>query len=679
MSEKNPERRSLTSKRLKIILGVCVFLLLISIVYRFLEIDPLFPEDKKQVPVAQAANDVLVKRQISFASSDVNAVDYDLTAFVSANTFSATIKSFIGKVDTTKKRYRSFADLDGRAKAEQAFRYRISEAEGLSAFVYFLLISLTTLVSEDLAAIGAGVLAANGQLSLSVAIAASFFGIYVGDLLLFLLGRWFGAKALRRAPVRWLVSEASVIRAADWFEKRGAIAILLSRFTPSFRLPTYVSAGMFGMSFLKFAVVSGIAVAIWTPILVVAAAWLGDETITRLFLESQGAIWKIFLSFLGLYFLIKFIFRLTTWKGRRLFIGKLKRVTEWEFWPVHIFYIPVVVYVIRLAVKHRSLTVFTCSNPSIPAGGLIGESKDAIYRLINGSASAGEFTLKHSLIRGTVSAAEKVRRIHEFIADNQLSFPVVLKPDVGERGKGVAIARSDEEIDHYLLGSESDIIVHEFFDGVEASVFYYRYPDEPTGKIFSITEKRFPCVTGDGISTLNELILNDDRAVALAAKYFKHNEQRLNDIPAQGVAVQLIDIGTHSRGAIFADGEWLRTEKLERAIDQICQGIKGFYFGRFDLRAKTFDDFRNGGPFKIIELNGVSSESTNIYDPRFSLFDAYAILFRQWRIAFEIGSANRAAGCLPTACRDLLRMIFGKSDDGKKPASILRDNPGTLN
>ena len=51
-----------------------------------------------------------------------------------------------------------------------------------------------------------------------------------------------------------------------------------------------------------------------------------------------------------------------------------------------------------------------------------------------------------------------------------------------------------------------------------------------------------------------------------------------------------------------------------------------------------------GRNLKIVELNGVTSEATHIYDPKLSLFDAYRVLFRQWRIAFELGDLNRRWG-----------------------------------
>jgi hypothetical protein len=242
-----------------------------------------------------------------------------------------------------------------------------------------------------------------------------------------------------------------------------------------------------------------------------------------------------------------------------------------------------------------------------------------------------------------------------FTTANNLEFPIVVKPDAGERGKGVRIVNSDVELETVLAESSRDLIVQEFFEGPEVSVFYYRHPGRDRGEIFSITEKIFPFVVGDGASTLEELILRDPRAVCLAEKYLEENETQVGNIPVSGERVRIIGIGTHSRGAIFVDGEYFRTPELESTIVAICSRTQGFNFGRFDIRYTSVDRFRQGEDFKIIELNGVTSESTNIYDPRYSLIDAYRILFAQWRIAFEIGSANRRLGAAGTSVSALLR------------------------
>jgi hypothetical protein len=64
------------------------------------------------------------------------------------------------------------------------------------------------------------------------------------------------------------------------------------------------------------------------------------------------------------------------------------------------------------------------------------------------------------------------------------------------------------------------------------------------------------------------------------------------------------------------------------------------------------------GVFRVIELNGVSAEATHIYDPAISVLDAYRVLFRQWRLAFEIGALNRDHGARPMHAIELANLIW---------------------
>jgi hypothetical protein len=93
--------------------------------------------------------------------------------------------------------------------------------------------------------------------------------------------------------------------------------------------------------------------------------------------------------------------------------------------------------------------------------------------------------------------------------------------------------------------------------------------------------------------------------------------------------------------AVFLDGSWVKTEALEAAIDCISKSYDGFYFGRYDIRTPCVQDFQQGRNFKVMELNGVTSEATHIYDPKGNLWEAYKVMFAQWDIAFEIGAQNR--------------------------------------
>jgi membrane protein DedA with SNARE-associated domain len=504
-----------------------------------------------------------------------------------------------------------------------------------------------TFVSEDAACLLAGTAAASGRIGFAAAVTSCFLGIFAGDVLLYGVGRLLGSRFFENRFVKRFVSEHATSKASAWLKDNAAAAVFTSRFVTGLRLPTYLAAGALRTDFTKFAAYFLLASAVWTPLLV------GSTAFSQTFLFPKNAILGLVVIAVAVRLILKFSSR----RNRRFFVGRLKRIVKWEFWPIHVFYVPVVLYVLFLAVKHRSLTSFTAVNPVIPAGGFKGESKNDIYCGLR--QTAAPHMLDHVLLRCNEPISERLKKARGFIDEHGLNFPLVLKPDAGERGKDVAIIRSHDELEKGLLSTMTDTILQEFIAGDEISIFYYRYPTEERGKIFSITEKRFPIVTGDGSSTLEELILDDPRAVCLAEKYFEQNRDRMASVPASGEPVKMIDIGTHSRGAIFLDGGWIKTAALEQRIDAICRGFDGFYFGRFDIRSPSLSYLRCGKNFKIIELNGVTSESTNIYDPRHSLIDAYRILFCQWRIAFEIGTENIKLGASPTSILDLVKLTFG--------------------
>ena len=508
-----------------------------------------------------------------------------------------------------------------------------------------LALFLGTFVSEDLACITAGSLIAAHTIDPFAAVFACFAGIVVGDLLLFGAGRFFGRSILESSLAARVIAPAAVDRASEWLSARGTSAIFISRFVSGLRLPTYFLSGVLRLDAKRFALLVAVGAGVWTPVIVFASAFWN----TTVPIGAVAAIIVFFLFF-------QFAFRLTDWRRRRLLAGKIRRVWNWEFWPLWLFYIPVVCYVAWLTIRYRGAH-FTAANSGIPASGFVGESKDAIYKLIANSPYSSRHLLRHIHVSKGEKLAEVKTKVDEFLAANGLSFPIVLKPDAGERGNGVKIVRDENDLNAAVQGLESDLLVQEFADGPEVSVFYYRFPSMARGTIFSITEKIFPYVIGDGVSTLEDLILGDPRAHIIADVYFKRNQERLGSIPEEGASVPLVALGSHSQGAIFRDGAWLRTDALEESIDALASRIPGFHFGRFDLRAPSYEALQ-AGEFRIIELNGVTSESTNIYDPKYSLLGAYRILFDQWRIAFAIGSENAANGGRRSTISDLISLYL---------------------
>ena len=220
------------------------------------------------------------------------------------------------------------------------------------------------------------------------------------------------------------------------------------------------------------------------------------------------------------------------------------------------------------------------------------------------------------------------------------------------------LVKSLDEARAYFTQVQDAVVVQPYHPGpFEAGVFYYRFPDREHGQVFSITDKHFPVLTGDGVATIADLIWTDPRYRLQGATFAARHAEVLARVLSAGERFGLTMAGNHAQGTLFRDGSHLLTPALERRIDEIAQSYPGFCIGRFDIRYADVGAFMEGRDLAIVELNGATGESTNIYDPAFSLLDAYRILFRQWRLVFAIGAANRAAGATVSSTRRLIALV----------------------
>lgn len=333
---------------------------------------------------------------------------------------------------------------------------------------------------------------------------------------------------------------------------------------------------------------------------------------------------------------------------------RFARLRRWEFWPSWLFNAPVVAWAALLAIRYRGLTVFTAANPGIEDGGVVGESKSAILAML-----PQEWVMPWAAIApGDLDA--RIAGLREVVDARGWRYPLVFKPDQGERGNGVRWVESESAARDYLSREPRTVIVQVPHDGpFEAGVFYVRHPGAERGYVFSITDKRFPVVTGDGTSTVAGLIQGHPRYRLQASTFLARHGHQADRVPAAGEVVRLARAGNHAQGTEFRDGSGLSTAALEARVDEIARRVDGFYFGRFDVRYRDVQAFREGREFAIIELNGVTSEATHIYDPSGSLLAAWATLMRQWSIAFAIGAANRARGYRVTTLSRFVTLVWG--------------------
>jgi len=270
-------------------------------------------------------------------------------------------------------------------------------------------------------------------------------------------------------------------------------------------------------------------------------------------------------------------------------------------------------------------------------------------------AGSPEFTAEAELLGGS-TPEERLASLQEIRARRGFGFPFILKPDVGQRGAGVKLIRNEAQARACLAQTGAALLVQRFAAGPrEAGIFYYRFPHEPRGRIFAITEKLFPHVTGDGQSTIAQLVWRDPRARFMSEKYLRRLAGRENEVLPKGETLKLVETGNHAQGCIFRDGCELWSPELEARIDAISRALDGFFIGRYDLRYSSATALRAGQDFQIVELNGAASEATSIYDARNSLWSAYQTLFRQWDLVFAIGAENRRRGILPTSALTVFR------------------------
>jgi len=337
-------------------------------------------------------------------------------------------------------------------------------------------------------------------------------------------------------------------------------------------------------------------------------------------------------------------------------------VSFYEFWPTWVFYFPMKVYAGWLAIKHGGLTLPTITNPLFDVGGFVCESKSQILDQIPESLS--DYTCAHIMFEKTSdneqAIQDTVNDALELMADKNIAYPCIIKPNVGERGMGVQIVFKDDEIIEYIKNYplNEKIIIQSMADyPCEAGLFYIRKPDEEKGHIFSLTLKYFPFVTGDGKSTLKELILADRRAGILSHIYLPRHKKNWDMILPKDKRYRIAFTGSHSRGTIFRDGADFITPKMEENWDKLCKEIPEFYFGRFDIRFHTLEDLENLKDVKIIEINGASAEATHIWDSETPILKAYSTLMKQYDYMFAIGKANKKRGYKPMSIKKLWGLI----------------------
>ena len=330
----------------------------------------------------------------------------------------------------------------------------------------------------------------------------------------------------------------------------------------------------------------------------------------------------------------------------------LIKLTHFEYWTWWMFYVPLLPYWLFQAIRTRSLTFFTNADPCIDYGGFFGESKMEILRQI-----PKEYLPKTIFIE----KQSDLKTIVDRLIQEDLVYPIICKPDVGERGTQVEKLYSNYDLVQYLSNVQADFMIQEFITyDIELGVLYYRYPNASTGKVTSVTRKEFLAVLGDGKSNVGQLMQQSTRARFQVESMRKRlGDMGMNEVIKSGEKRILEPIGNHCRGTKFLDNNFLLNSKLDEVFDKIALTIDGFHYGRFDMKVKSIEDLYSGKNIRIMELNGVSSEPGHIYDPKNTLWGAYRDLARHWKIIADISIQQQRRGIMPVPLGILWKVVKG--------------------
>lgn len=316
-----------------------------------------------------------------------------------------------------------------------------------------------------------------------------------------------------------------------------------------------------------------------------------------------------------------------------------------EYWPWYVIYLPVLPGLLLNAIRSRSLVFFSNVNPAIDMGGFFGERKSEIYALLPEGSYPTTLLVECGCALDDV--ASRMR-------NGGLRFPLVVKPDIGERGEGVQRVDNEQALQAALAEQRAPLLLQALVPWEhEYGLMFLKDPTTGRTTLLSITGKAFLSVQGDGRSSVEALLRSTFRGRKQTARLHGYKGALLGTVPMNGERVVVEPVGNHCRGTIFLDRCDRATPALEQALDRLMARTAGVHYGRLDVRAESEQALREGR-FTILELNGVTSEPGHIYDPSLSIFGCWRELLRHVRCLPALSRAMRTKGAHPVTLQELI-------------------------
>lgn len=312
------------------------------------------------------------------------------------------------------------------------------------------------------------------------------------------------------------------------------------------------------------------------------------------------------------------------------------RLTHWETWHYLAKYLPIAPAWLWYCLKARSFWFFTPSNPTLTFGGFEGEGKKEMYDQLPPGSYPKSVLVSHSL---------PFAEVEDLVAANHFQYPFAVKPDVGMMGLMFRRIYNRDDVKMYHEKMPVDYYVQELVTyPIEVSVFYYRFPNQQRGTITGFLKKEFLEVTGDGRSTLSELIHDYDRVRFRQEEMQAKHRERLDEVLAVGEKYCLSYALNLSRGGRLVSLAHEKDDRLLQVFDKLSNYTKHFYYGRYDIKCASIEDLKQGKNYTILEYNGSGAEPHHIYGNGYNIIEAYKIVLQHWKVLYQISKYNNKNG-----------------------------------
>ncbi len=161
----------------------------------------------------------------------------------------------------------------------------------LGPFFVLIICGLGLPIPEDIVLIAAGVLSAREGVPFIPVCFLMYFGIILGDSVVFILGSKVGLRVLKTRLGARLIGQNSVDRASDYIRRWGSPILFAARFMPGLRSPVFFTAGLLGFRYYRFLLLDSIAAIVSAPVFVYLGYW-GYHRFENDFSEIENKIYE---------------------------------------------------------------------------------------------------------------------------------------------------------------------------------------------------------------------------------------------------------------------------------------------------------------------------------------------------------------------------------------------------